>query len=116
MCRRGFIFLWRCANFDIMSNITQKEVEHIAELARIKLTEKEKDKMTKELGAILGYIDKLKEVNTEGVEPIAHITGLTDIFRNDEPSDLGRVEPEKLLKEVPARQDNYVKVKEVFEG
>lgn len=100
----------------IMSYITKKEVEHIAGLARIKLTEKEKDKTTKELGAILGYIDKLKEVDVEGVEPIAHITGLTDVFKNDEPSGLDQVEPEKLLKETPARKDNYVKVKEVFEG
>lgn len=94
--------------------IGKKEVEHIAGLARIKLTENEKDKMTKELGAILGYIDKLKEVNTDGVEPIAHITGLTDVFRKDEPAG-ERIEPEKLLKGTPARQDNYVKVKEVFE-
>lgn len=99
----------------MMMALTQKEIEHIAGLARIKLTEKEKDRTTKELGAILGYIDKLKEVKTEGVEPIAHITGLTDVFRNDEPSDLGRVGPEKLLEGAPARQDNYVKVKEVFE-
>jgi aspartyl-tRNA(Asn)/glutamyl-tRNA(Gln) amidotransferase subunit C len=99
-----------------MSAITKKEVEHIAELARIKLTEKEKNKMTKELGAILGYIDKLKEVDTEGIEPIANITGLENVFRKDEPAGAGQVEPENLLKEVPARKDNYVKVKEVFEG
>jgi aspartyl-tRNA(Asn)/glutamyl-tRNA(Gln) amidotransferase subunit C len=98
-----------------MSVITEKEVEHIAELARIKLNKKEKDKITKELGTILSYVDRLKEVNTEGVEPIAHITGLEDVFRKDEPAAAGQVEPEKLLKEAPVRKDNYIKVKEVFE-
>jgi len=98
-----------------MSSITEKEVEHIAELARIKLTEKEKDKMTKELGAILGYIDKLKEVNTEGVEPIAHITGLTDIFRKDDnPREPDPENIKRLMEQAPERKDNFVKVKEVL--
>ena len=98
-----------------MSNITEKEVEHIAELARIKLTEKEKDKMTKELGAILGYIDKLKEVNTEGVEPIAHITGLTDVFRSDDnPKEPASENIKRLMEQAPDKKDNFVKVKEVF--
>ncbi len=96
--------------------ISQKEVEHIAGLARIKLTEKEKDKMTKELGAILGYIDKLKEVNTEGVEPIAHITGLTDIFRKDDnPREPDSENIKRLMGQAPSEKGGYVKVKSVFE-
>ncbi len=99
-----------------MSNITEKEVEHIAELARIKLTEKEKSKMTKELGAILGYIDKLKEVNTEGVEPIAHITGLADVFRKDDnPQESDAENIKRLMGQAPSEKDGYVKVKSVFE-
>lgn len=96
--------------------IGKKEVEHIAELARIKLAEKEKDKMTKELGAILGYIDKLKEVNTEGVEPIAHITGLTDIFRKDDnPREPDPENIKRLMEQAPSEKGGYVKVKSVFE-
>jgi aspartyl-tRNA(Asn)/glutamyl-tRNA(Gln) amidotransferase subunit C len=97
-------------------SIDKKEIEHIAGLARIKLAEKEKDKMTKELGAILGYIDKLKEVNTEGVEPIAHITGLTDIFRNDDnPREPDPENIKRLMEQAPSEKDGYVKVKSVFE-
>lgn len=97
-------------------NITKKEVEHIAELARIKLTEKEKDKMTKEMGAILGYIDKLKEVNTEGVAPIAHITGLADVFRNDDnPREPDSENIKRLMEQAPSEKDGYVKVKSVFD-
>jgi aspartyl-tRNA(Asn)/glutamyl-tRNA(Gln) amidotransferase subunit C len=99
-----------------MSAITKKEVERIAELARIKLTEKEKDKMTKELGAILGYINKLKEVNTEGVEPVAHITGLINIFRNDDnPREPDSENIRRLIEQAPGQKDGYVKVKSVFE-
>ncbi len=96
--------------------IGKKEVEHIAGLARIKLAEKEKDKMTKELGAILGYIDKLKEVNTEGVEPIAHITGLTDVFRKDDsPREPDSENIKRLMGQAPSEKNGYVKVKSVFE-
>jgi len=96
--------------------INKKEVEHIARLARIDLTKKEKDKVTKELGAILGYIDKLKEVKTEGVEPVAHITGLNDVFRKDDnPKGPDSENIKRLLEQAPNEKDGYVKVKSVFE-
>lgn len=115
-----------------MSSIVKKDVEHIAGLARIKLTEKEKEKMVDDLGAVLGYIDKLKEVDTNGIEPIAHITGLENILRMDEPLPNHSLESPKLQagKEKPLdeqaanaarlvemaleKKDNFVKVKAVF--
>lgn len=98
-----------------MTNITEKEVEHIAELARIKLSDKDKSKLTKELGAILGYIDKLKEVNTDNVESVAHITGLENVFRKDgEPQRLGAEQLEQLVNQAPETKGGYVKVKSVF--
>ncbi len=99
-----------------MSAITEKEVEHIAGLARIKLTEKEKDKMTKELGAILSYIDKLKEVDIEGIEPVAHITGLEDVFRKDDnPREPDSENIKRLMEQAPSEKGGYVRVKSVFE-
>lgn len=103
--------------------ITKTDVEHIAVLARIKLDNHEKEKYTQELGAILGYIDKLREVNTDGVEPISNITGLENILRKDEPmkkppsplaAKSGAVEAAKLIKMAPEKKDNYVKVRAVF--
>ncbi len=98
--------------------INKKEVEHIADLARIRLSEKEKEKLTKELGSILGFVDKLKEVNTDGVEPIAHITGLENIMREDKPSkkplEDQAAEAVKLIKMAPDSKDNFVKVPAVF--
>lgn len=96
-----------------MSTITKEQVEHIAKLARISLTEAEKEKMTKELGAILGYVEKLKEVNTEGIEPTAQVTGLENVYRKDEVGEqLGN--PADLVAAAPMREGEFVKVKGVF--
>ena len=88
-----------------MSTITTEQVEHIAKLARIRLTEEEKEKMTKELGAILTYVEKLNEIDTTGVEPTAQVTGLESVFRKDDGE--GRIKAD-LIK-------GYLKVKAVFE-
>lgn len=99
--------------------ISTKDVEHIAGLARIKFNDKEKEKIVQELGAILGYIDKLKEVNTEGVEPIAHITGLDNITRKDEvnkkPLEQQAVDAARLVEAAPESKENFIKVPAVFE-
>lgn len=87
-----------------MSTITKDEVEHIARLARIRLTEEQKEKMTKELGAILTYVEKLKEVDTTGVEPTAQVTGLESVFRKDDGE--GRIKADFIK--------GYLKVKAVF--
>jgi len=100
-----------------MANISKKEVEHIAELARIRIGEKEKDKLTEDLGAILGYIDKLKEVNTEGIEPVSNIAGLESVFRKDEkPLRPQEEKTRQIIDQAPEIKDGYVKVKSVFEG
>lgn len=66
-----------------MSSLTADEVRHIAKLARLKLSDEEVKKFTKEMDAILRYIEMLNEVNTENVEPTAQVTGLTNVFRED---------------------------------
>ena len=102
-----------------MSQITKKDVEHIAGLARIKFNDKEKEKMADELGVILRYIDKLKEVDADGVEPIAHITGLENVLRKDEPSKKPLedqvADAAKLVKMAPESKDNFIKVPAVFQ-
>lgn len=101
-----------------MGKLSEKEIERVASLARIKLGEEEKEKMASELGAVLGYIDKLKEVNTEVVEPIAHITGMENILREDETSkkslEVQAAEAAKLVEATPESKGNFVKVPAVF--
>ena len=97
-----------------MSDITKEQVEHIAKLARIELTDEQKETMTKELGQILTYVEKLKEVNTDGVQPTAQVTGLEDVFRKDEATKWWEGNPIDLIEVAPDHEDRLVKVKEVF--
>jgi len=93
--------------------ITKNEVEYVARLARLKLTEEEKEKYTKQLGDILKYIDKLNELNTEKVEPTSHVLGLSNVFREDKvkPS----LQQEEILANAPEVEASHFKVKKVIE-
>lgn len=63
--------------------ISRKDIEKVALLARLRLSEAELATVTAELGQIVGYVDQLAEVNTDGVEPMAHAVEVTNIFRAD---------------------------------
>jgi aspartyl-tRNA(Asn)/glutamyl-tRNA(Gln) amidotransferase subunit C len=64
-------------------SLTRAEVEKIALLSRLLLSDDELQRMTVQLGDILGYMDLLGEVDTTGVEPMAHARDLTNVFRDD---------------------------------
>ncbi len=63
--------------------LTKSEVEHIADLARLHLTEKEKEQYSEQLSSILDYVEKMNEVDTSGVEPTSQVTGLKNVMRED---------------------------------
>jgi len=65
--------------------ISAKDVEHVARLARLELTASEKDRMGRELDGILAYIDKLRALDTAGVEPTSHAVPVTNVMRDDVP-------------------------------
>ncbi len=92
--------------------ITKKEVQHIAGLARIGMSEQETEKMATEMSAVLEWIDQLKEVNVDGVEPTAHITGMENRLRQDAQSDFDN--QTGIVELFPERKDNYDKVKSVL--
>jgi aspartyl-tRNA(Asn)/glutamyl-tRNA(Gln) amidotransferase subunit C len=94
--------------------ITKKDVEHIAGLARIGLSEAEKEKFEKELSAVLDFIGKLNEVDTSLVEPETGGTILKNITREDkEFPPLGV--PEDLVNAAAKKEKGFIKVKGVFE-
>jgi aspartyl-tRNA(Asn)/glutamyl-tRNA(Gln) amidotransferase subunit C len=66
-----------------MSGLSRADVEKVALLARLRLTDAELDRMTNQLGAILTYVERLGEVDTDGVEPMAHAVERTNVFRDD---------------------------------
>ncbi len=92
--------------------VTLKDVEHIAALARLELSDEEKEQFTHQLNQILTYVEKLKELDTTTVEPLSHVVDLSNRFRED------RVEPgltpEEALRNAPSRTDNYFKVPKVI--
>lgn len=64
-------------------SISRADIEKVALLARLQLTEDELAKMTAELVQIVSYVDQLAEVNTDGIEPMAHAIELSNVFRDD---------------------------------
>ena len=67
-------------------SLTAQEVQWVAHLARLQLTDAELETMTRQLGAILDYVDQLRQVKTDGVEPMAHALAVQNVFRDDEPA------------------------------
>jgi aspartyl-tRNA(Asn)/glutamyl-tRNA(Gln) amidotransferase subunit C len=98
-----------------VSRINSEQVEHIAKLARIELSEKEKEKFFTELSAILDYIGKLNEVDTSKIEPISQVTGLKNIIREDKIRNPNIEIRNKILEEAPEKKDNYFKVPKILE-
>jgi aspartyl-tRNA(Asn)/glutamyl-tRNA(Gln) amidotransferase subunit C len=93
--------------------ITMKEVEHVARLARLELTNEEKERMRAQLDSILSYIDKLNELDTSAVEPTFHVLPMMNVFRDDEvrPS----LSQEEALANAPDRQDLFFRVPRILE-
>lgn len=93
--------------------LTQSEVEHIAQLARLEFSKTEKEKYSDELSAIINYVDELDKASVDDVASIEQISGLSNIAREDqvEPS----LSTEKVLQNAPEKESNFIKVKKVFE-
>jgi aspartyl-tRNA(Asn)/glutamyl-tRNA(Gln) amidotransferase subunit C len=93
--------------------ITPEDVEHVARLARLALSEAEKRQMRDELGSILAYIDTLQALDTEGVEPTAHVLPVVNVMREDEPRPC--LPAETMLANAPDRRDAFVRVPRIIE-
>ena len=83
--------------------ITVKDVEHVAKLARLELTEEEKEKFTKQLGDVLKHVDAMNEVDTSQVEPMAHAIDFVNVMRDDKV--YYEQTKEELLKNAPDEED-----------
>ena len=96
--------------------ITKKEVEKIAELARLGINEEEKEKFTEDLSSVIGYIQKLSEVNVEKVEPMTGGTNLESVTRKDD--DTKDIANDKMkadiLNAAPDKENGYFKVPSIL--
>ena len=93
--------------------ITLAEVEHVARLARLALDADEKERMRSQLDAILGYVEQLRRVNTDGVEPTAHVLPLVNVLRDDEVRPSYPVEA--MLANAPDAQNGQFRVPRILE-
>jgi len=92
--------------------ITRGDVEHVAELARLHLTDEELDRMQVQLSRILAAIEVLRDVDTSHVGPTATVLNLENVMRDDEPSDgLSR---EAALANAPLREGDHLRVPRVL--
>lgn len=96
------------------NGISKAEVEHIADLSRIELAEAEIEKFTKEISDVLGYVKQLQEVNTDNIEPIAQVTGKTNVFREDLMVEAGEDVKAIISKNYPDSQDGYIRVQQIL--
>lgn len=94
--------------------LSKNEIKHIAELARIGVSEKEIEKYQHNLSEMVDYFKKLEELDTKNVEPIEHITGRNSVFRKDENKDITDENRDSIIKNAPEIKDGYVKVKSVL--
>jgi aspartyl-tRNA(Asn)/glutamyl-tRNA(Gln) amidotransferase subunit C len=93
--------------------INEAQVRKVAKLARLDLTDAEVAEFTGQLSAILDYVARMNELNTEGVEPLAHCLPIKNVFREDKGKEsLGT---EKTLANAPQRDGPFFKVPKILE-
>ncbi len=97
-----------------MPKLTPQEVQHIAELAKLALSEDEIERYASDLSAILDYAQQLQEVDTDHIHPTASVLPLRNAMRPDEARP--GLEPEDALANAPASDKGYFKVHAVLEG
>jgi aspartyl-tRNA(Asn)/glutamyl-tRNA(Gln) amidotransferase subunit C len=94
-------------------SLSADDVRWVAHLARLELTDDELAVITPQLQAIVAYVDQLRQVNTDGVEPLAHPLPIQNVFRDDEP--VPSLPVDAALANAPARQGDFYRVPAVLE-
>lgn len=94
-------------------NIDKKTVEDIAHLARLEFDPQRAEELSAEMTKILGWMEKLNEVDTENVEPLIHISTEVNVLRKDEIGNI--LDHDAALKNAPKKDSNYFRVPKVIE-
>ena len=92
--------------------VTIKDVEHVAELARLSFSEEGKQKLVKELNSILEYMEQLNSLDTTNVKPLSHVIELQNVFRDDVRKE--SLTREEALQNAPSKTDKFFKVPKVI--
>jgi aspartyl-tRNA(Asn)/glutamyl-tRNA(Gln) amidotransferase subunit C len=93
--------------------LSKEEVEHVAKLARLAVSEDEKEVFSRQLSEILTYVGKLNELDTSKVEPTSHVLDLSNVFRDDAVRE--SLPPADVLANAPDRENNHFRVPKIIE-
>ncbi|MDD5476928.1 MAG: Asp-tRNA(Asn)/Glu-tRNA(Gln) amidotransferase subunit GatC [Candidatus Omnitrophica bacterium] len=93
--------------------IDQETVKHIAHLSRIELQPNELEKLSGQLDGILGFIDKISNLNIDRVNPTSHILPISNVLREDTPR--ASLSPEKALENAPSKKGSFFSVPKIIE-
>jgi aspartyl-tRNA(Asn)/glutamyl-tRNA(Gln) amidotransferase subunit C len=93
--------------------ITKQEVEHVARLARLELSEQEKETLTDQLSNILTYVEQLNELDTKGVVPTSHVLDINNVMRDDVPE--ASLPQDRALANGPEKALGHYKVPKIIE-
>lgn len=91
------------------------DINHLASLARLGLTEEEKKKFSADLVAVLDFFRALEEVNVADIQPISQVSGLENVTREDKIEKCPENVRENILKQAPEIKDGFIKVKKILE-
>ncbi len=91
--------------------IGTKDVEHVAKLARLELTEEETEKYSKQLGDILKYVEQMNEVDTQGIEPMPHAIPIYNVMREDEVK--YEETKEEMMANAPYEENGFFRVPKI---
>lgn len=94
-------------------SIRREEIQRLAHLARLALTPAEETELGEHLNTMLVYMEKLNELNTDGVEPMVHAVGIPAPLREDRVTN--QANTEALLQNAPAREGDFFKVPKIIE-
>lgn len=96
-----------------MTKIDESTVEHLANLARIELTDKEIKQFTKQVSSILDFFSELSELDTEDVNPTYHVLEINNVFRDDVVKD--SLPREEILANAPKKEKGYFKAPKIID-
>lgn len=93
--------------------ITDETIEYVGILAKLELSDEEKEQAKKDMGSMLDYIDKLNELDTEGVEPMSHVFPVNNVFRDDVVTNDD--DREQMLANAPRKKEGTYMVPKTFD-
>lgn len=96
-----------------MAQMSKEQLKHVAQLARIAVTEEETELFAGQIDGVLAYCDILNEVNTDNVEPTTHVVNISNVLREDVVKE--SLTQEDALKNAPEQLDGQVKVPSIME-